>query len=769
MSAETKLEYFPDEKINNQILSNIPNNRGITILGRNLYEIKSTTPETPSSYIYSVGEAHKTKDYSDVIIEDINNIIHKLNLNINKINMHFISEMSPLLDISLYTEIKQITGQYADRRKDFYENIMYNVIYDQLSAHLINIFKMDKNYKNTDLYKHYKQYMNNTDSPDLIQFNENKLYMACDNIYYLLRFVQKKKLSYIFNNESEYLQDDKEFKYRDYYAENRREIGEKDVNLLPISLIKNMIFIIILVPYIMIKLLLSSELGGINNLSSEEFIDPCSAFILKILNININDTDKLNIKNILNVVTSIIKNNNDYKVKLMKLKLIDNDILNNIKNIYESDESDKRLSPNTFGNLFYDLYVYSFIQEETKMYDKYHNFYCVLSGGRHTTLMDGVFKNVFKYTPIIAPDHSIDLIKSILKETSIIDTLKNYNIVDENYNDGDYTNIINVLNDTYTYGINSSNIIEKKYINTLSDNALPSKNGLIYKFLQNNSQNNNFTLFIPNFYKDSYKTLIKLLYNCDIDRETDVNKKINIINKYNQYKYEKCVNHLQSHTKCKYNLNEYYNNTTLFTYLTKCPMCTLFDKNTIFDKNNDEDTVIEHITYTNEIYDHIHKNFYEKIDLLSKQDDAEDDEYKSNLETLKEKTVAFLIDLNEDKDLDDLKNNGYSDLRSYIYLKRFLEFMGIFTCNAGDANFKSMKDVLDDIDIKAKEFLSKDDTLEVPDKNNKCVILGGNINALIINIGNIFIYIIICVIIILIYYIVKEHIIYKKYNRLKIK
>ena len=94
MTTETKLEYFPDANTNSKILSEIPN-RGIKILSRNLYQIGTDSP----SYIYSVGENHATSDYSDVIIKDINNIIHKLNLDISNINIEIISEVTPIRDI----------------------------------------------------------------------------------------------------------------------------------------------------------------------------------------------------------------------------------------------------------------------------------------------------------------------------------------------------------------------------------------------------------------------------------------------------------------------------------------------------------------------------------------------------------------------------------------------------------------------------------------------------------------------------------------------
>jgi hypothetical protein len=631
MAAETMLEYFPDANKNNQILSEIPADKRIKILSRNLYEIKNEG-KTSSSYIYSVGEAHTTINYSDIIIKDINYIIHKLNLDISNINIEIISERNPNRDIEkgidtnitigilpsiAFTRlIKKISGQYADRRHTYLYEIMYHV----LDKVIIDCFK-DYYYKNKEQINvdYLKSYITVNDNDEL-KFDDINIRKLCRYIYYIIMFEKREKIFNLFENKENGSLND--LKLLSYYARalNTPHI-EEHVNLLPKEILRNMLCCIIIVPYFIVTklsekyvyekyIVLNEKLDDSDEKyivpnkklddSDEKYIVPnkklddsdvkyCNDRVLElykriipdgtipdgtISDTTIHNYTRYILNSLIKYINSVLK----VKVDIDAFFKIINENKDYFKSIIEIYKDDTDIN---FSLCFYDFYVYDFIQSEEKKKNKECNFYCILSGDKHTQLMDKVFTEINAYK-------KIENNSNIFKKISIIDTLKNYNIIDKNYNVS-YDKIISILkyyNNNYT--LNKYDSTREMYINTLSNNALPSKNGLIYQFFQDDSDINPFVSEVPIFYNDTYKKLIKLLFNYDLDEmefyldnekdvvdrkdvvdEKDVvdrkdilykeynDKKIDevlhIIKKYNKYKYDKCALHDQDHEKCKKN------------------------------------------------------------------------------------------------------------------------------------------------------------------------------------------------------------------------
>ena len=545
-----------------------------------------------------------------------------------------------------------------------------------------------------------------------------------------------------------------------YYAKNRKSYLQEHMNELPKKILLSMLYVVHIVPYFIITKLLTKE-KYTNYIESDEFkvdtddIKDCYYYVLKLFNITNNNKPPSIIDYMLIVLIKYIRNNEDVQRQIKVFQDIDK--LTHIKQLYE------RLSNSAvpiFWLCFYDFYVYSFISEKK---EKECNFYCILSGDAHTRIMDKVFTEVYGYTRI--QDNP-----SILKQTSIVDTLKNYNIIDRDYK-GPYDNIISILKMYNNYKLNTHNIETKMWINTLSNDALPSKNGLIYQFFQNDSKINPFVSEVPIFNDNLYKKIIKLLFNYDLDsvenaydNQQKIEEVLYIIKKYNKYKYDKCILHENKHEKCITPTKEYYTNEILFTYLTKCPLCTIFDDNTKLitelsdDDNQSADLHIEDI-HSNPIYMRVYQNVFEKIDDLKANEDEDKSEIDTDKNTLKNKTLLLLIELNEDRYLDIKK---YEDITTDYYYKKLLSFITYLSYKVSNIEEINQELKEENINKVIKENLENQRTINNGVRG--CSIMGGNVNEFIIHIQSIVVFIIICLIVVLIYYIVKEHNTYKKYK-----
>ena len=155
----------------------------------------------------------------------------------------------------------------------------------------------------------------------------------------------------------------------------------------------------------------------------------------------------------------------------------------------------------------------------------------------------------------------------------------------------------------------------------------------------------------------------------------------------------------------------------------------------------------------------VYQNVFEKIDDLKANEDEDKSEIDTDKNTLKNKTLLLLIELNEDRYLDIKK---YEDITTDYYYKKLLSFITYLSYKVSNIEEINQELKEENINKVIKENLENQRTINNGVRG--CSIMGGNVNEFIIHIQSIVVFIIICLIVVLIYYIVKEHNTYKKYK-----